>query len=72
MAKNKPEKVEQDQEKTDLEARAELELWPDDTDPAMRELMEAHQIMGPKAMFDNWERTQSIIEAHGFKWMPPE
>lgn len=72
MAKSKPEKFEEPEQKSELELRAELELWPDDTDPAMRELMESHQIMGPKAMFDNWERSQSIIEAHGFKWVAPE
>lgn len=48
------------------------ELWPPHTNPQTRELMEAHGIMGPKAMAENWERSKGIFEAHGFKWQEPE
>lgn len=48
------------------------DVWPENTNPKVREIMESHGIMGPKQMDSDWARAESIFASHGFAWKAPE
>lgn len=74
--RNRPmgrKKQEEAAEVTKPEVTEELpDVWPENTSPITRKLMEDHGIMGPKQMDADWSRAEAIFRAHGYTWTPPE